>query len=66
RKGWHVVLAYIVGFFVLLFIMGWEPADNKNHKQPALTCPVKECKARDEAKLLELQKSGVIDSLLVK
>jgi len=28
RKGWHVMLAYIAGFFVLLFIMGWEPADN--------------------------------------
>jgi len=66
RKGWHVVLAYIVGFFVLLFIMGWEPADNKSHKEPAINCPVKECKSRDEAKLLELQKSGVIDSLLIK
>ncbi|HNW88825.1 MAG TPA: hypothetical protein PKN48_04130 [Bacteroidales bacterium] len=66
RKGWHVTLAYIVGFFVLLFIMGWEPSDNKSHKEPALTCPVKECKARDEARMLELQKTGVIDSLLVK
>jgi Na+/H+ antiporter NhaD/arsenite permease-like protein len=23
--GWHVVLAYIVGFFVLLLTMGWDP-----------------------------------------
>ncbi|MCK9612901.1 MAG: hypothetical protein M0R16_08370 [Bacteroidales bacterium] len=66
RKGWHVTLAYIVGFFVLLFIMNWEPADNKSHKEPAITCPAKECKARDEARMLELQKTGVIDSLLVK
>lgn len=66
RKGWHVTLAYIVGFFVLLFIMGWEPADNKSHKEPAISCPAKECKSRDEAKMLELQKSGIIDSLLVK
>ncbi|MFA5194671.1 MAG: SLC13 family permease [Bacteroidales bacterium] len=47
RKGWHVTLAYIVGFFVLLFIMNWEPADNKSHKEPAITCPAKECKAKN-------------------
>ena len=29
KKGWHVTVAYIVGFFVLYAIMGWEPADNK-------------------------------------
>ena len=29
RKGWHVILAYIIGFMVLYAIMGWEPADNK-------------------------------------
>jgi Na+/H+ antiporter NhaD/arsenite permease-like protein len=66
RKGWHVILAYIVGFFVLSLIMGWEPADNRLHKEPAITCPAGECGARDNAKILELQKSGVIDSLLVK
>jgi Na+/H+ antiporter NhaD/arsenite permease-like protein len=41
RKGWHVTLAYIVGFFLLLIIMGWEPADNKKHK--IKDCPVKDC-----------------------
>ena len=25
KYGWHVVLAYIVGFFVLFYIMGWKP-----------------------------------------
>lgn len=25
RQGWHVVLAYIIGFFVLLALMGWNP-----------------------------------------
>lgn len=25
KGGWHVLLAYIVGFFILLWIMGWEP-----------------------------------------
>jgi len=23
--GWHVSLAYVIGFFVLLFVMGWIP-----------------------------------------
>lgn len=66
RKGWHVTLAYITGFFVLLFIMGWEPADNNSHKEPAITCPAKECKARDEARFHELQKSKVLDEIPVK
>src|SRR6267143_504009 len=42
--GWHVTLAYVVGFFVLLFVMGWHP--NAPHKagkatsdQPAITTP---------------------------
>jgi Na+/H+ antiporter NhaD/arsenite permease-like protein len=26
--AWHVALAYIVGFFVLLAVMGWQPAPN--------------------------------------
>lgn len=25
KSGWHIMVAYIVGFFVLLFVMGWEP-----------------------------------------
>ena len=25
RHGWHVALAYVVGFFVLLAVMGWHP-----------------------------------------
>ncbi len=30
RHGWHVVLAYVVGFFVLLALVGWHP--HPNHK----------------------------------
>jgi Na+/H+ antiporter NhaD/arsenite permease-like protein len=41
KKGWHVSVAYILGFFALLFLMGWEPADNKEHK--IKTCPVPGC-----------------------
>ncbi|HTQ74730.1 MAG TPA: citrate transporter [Burkholderiales bacterium] len=30
RHGWHVTLAFVAGFFVLLFVMGWHP--NAPHK----------------------------------
>ncbi len=41
RKGWHVIVAFIIGFFILLLIKGWEPADNKEHK--IINCPVPGC-----------------------
>ncbi|MGE3774177.1 MAG: citrate transporter [Gammaproteobacteria bacterium] len=25
RHGWHVALAYVLGFFVLMFTLGWQP-----------------------------------------
>lgn len=40
KAGWHVTVAYVLGFFVLLFFMGWEPqvirkkSDLGNTKQP--------------------------------
>jgi hypothetical protein len=30
RHGWHVAVAYVIGFFVLLAVMGWHP--NERHK----------------------------------
>ena len=30
RYGWHIAVAYVVGFLVLLAVMGWEP--NERHK----------------------------------
>ena len=41
RKGWHVAAAYVLGFFALYFLLGWEPADNKEHKID--NCPVPGC-----------------------
>ncbi len=38
RKGWHVALAYVVGFFVLYFTLGWNP--HTPHKTKEI--PVKE------------------------
>jgi Na+/H+ antiporter NhaD/arsenite permease-like protein len=65
RKGWHIMLAYVAGFFVLYLVMGWEPADNKKHKEPAINCPVENCKvavkAKAEAGILPGQNPG--DSL---
>jgi Na+/H+ antiporter NhaD/arsenite permease-like protein len=41
KNGWHVTVAYIIGFFVLYLTMGWEPADNREHK--IINCPVPGC-----------------------
>ena len=30
RHGWHVEIAYVIGFFALLFVLGWQP--NAKHK----------------------------------
>ena len=32
RHGWHVALAYVVGFFVMLAVLGWHP-DPEHRKQ---------------------------------
>ena len=29
KAGWHIIVAYILGFFVLLFVLGWEPLPYK-------------------------------------
>ncbi len=31
RGGWHVAIAYVIGFFVLLYTLGWEP--HPTHKE---------------------------------
>jgi len=41
RNGWHVAVAYVIGFFALYLIIGWEPADTKEHK--IINCPVPGC-----------------------
>jgi len=27
--GWHVALAYVVGFVVIMLVVGWEPTDKR-------------------------------------
>lgn len=41
KNGWHIIVAYIIGFFALYLTMGWEPTDNKEHK--VINCPVPGC-----------------------
>ncbi|MEK7875356.1 MAG: citrate transporter, partial [Pseudomonadota bacterium] len=35
RHGWYIAIAYIVGFFVLLLVLGWHPTEK--HKPPSAT-----------------------------
>jgi Na+/H+ antiporter NhaD/arsenite permease-like protein len=35
RHGWHVALAYVIGFFVLLAILGWHPTEKRMRGVPA-------------------------------
>jgi Na+/H+ antiporter NhaD/arsenite permease-like protein len=37
RHGWHVFVAYLIGFFVMLFILGWNPTERT--KAPTLKVP---------------------------
>jgi Na+/H+ antiporter NhaD/arsenite permease-like protein len=37
RHGWHVALAYVAGFLVMLALVGWHPTD-KRGKSLAASC----------------------------
>lgn len=38
KHGWHVTLAYIVGFFIMLGVVGWHPhAPHRKDKKPVQT-----------------------------
>ncbi len=50
--GWHVIVAFLIGFFALFLIMGWEPADNKEHK--VINCPVPGCPLGNKGEALNL------------
>ncbi|NVO01494.1 MAG: citrate transporter, partial [Bacteroidetes bacterium] len=43
RNGWHVIIAFILGFFTLYLLLGWQPDSNKKHKEPIEKCPAIEC-----------------------
>ena len=31
KHGWHVAVAYVIGFFVLLAVVGWQPGNTRRH-----------------------------------
>jgi Na+/H+ antiporter NhaD/arsenite permease-like protein len=35
RHGWHVALAYVIGFFVMLVLIGWHPSEKHKAETPA-------------------------------
>lgn len=39
KNGWHVTVAYVVGFFVMLVVLGWHP-DAAHKPGPAAPVPV--------------------------
>lgn len=41
KAGWYIIVGYVVGFFALYLIMGWEPSDTREKK--AKDCPCIEC-----------------------
>ncbi len=38
RHGWHVAVAYVIGFFVMLAVIGWHP-DHDHRKQTSIDKP---------------------------
>ncbi len=34
KSGWHVAVAYVIGFFVMLMLLGWEPHDPHKPTSP--------------------------------
>jgi Na+/H+ antiporter NhaD/arsenite permease-like protein len=33
RHGWHVAIGYVVGFFVMLLVLGWNPHERERPQQ---------------------------------
>jgi Na+/H+ antiporter NhaD/arsenite permease-like protein len=46
RHGWHVALAYVIGFFVLLAVLGWHPTE-KRGKALSASCIAEYTSAAD-------------------
>ena len=55
RHGWHVALAYVVGFFVMLALLGWHPDSPHKRSSGTATAP-----AASSAKVAEPVSPGPI------
>ncbi len=51
KNGWHVAVAYVLGFFALYLILGWEPADTNEHK--IINCPVPGCPMAGQTEMVK-------------
>jgi hypothetical protein len=40
RHGWHVAIAYVIGYFALLVILGWHPNQAQRGEPVASRAPV--------------------------
>jgi len=40
RHGWHIAVAYVVGFLVLLMVLGWHPGPKRVKGQPVPLPPI--------------------------
>ena len=63
KKGWHVAVAYAVGFFTLYLVMGWNPVDDKEDK--GVEKPVPE-NIRETTKEKEMPSGSVSLDVLTK
>jgi Na+/H+ antiporter NhaD/arsenite permease-like protein len=52
KEGWHVALAYVIGFFALYLTVGWMPAPNHkaNKDKPGIEKPVDDGGKKPEEK----------------
>jgi len=46
KEGWHVTLAYVVGFLVLMLVLGWHPTDKRGNSL-VVSCTAEYTQARD-------------------
>jgi hypothetical protein len=44
--GWHVTVAYVIGFFVLLAVVGWQPTEKRVKASPGVPAAVQPAPGR--------------------
>ena len=50
KHGWHVTLAYVVGFVVLMLTLGWQPTPERGERPAASNPPLAPCAAAVNAR----------------
>ncbi len=47
REGWHVAVAYVLGFLALMAVLGWHPTDKRGNSLSLSSCTAEYTAARD-------------------